>query len=229
MRNPGEYHRKIELSLKPQDVDFAFEAVFRHDLKLPGFVLLDLGADVGSRGLREAMIALREGLEARLTDESLDMLWLGRFDQQATTEFHLDSAADESFLMLGYEPTKVESALFLADFAAWVEHSGQSAQALLHSENPMYVNRAAALSPFVTALEAFERRHFQILLINNSNGNLPGSTLGVMHKAVISHPDPAFPRVINSMMLCRVPTGHPRSIDSDGVLDFLQTEVVLRS
>jgi hypothetical protein len=39
--------------------------------------------------------------------------WLVRFDQQVNTPF-VDNAADQSFLMLGYEPS--ESELHIADY-----------------------------------------------------------------------------------------------------------------
>jgi hypothetical protein len=38
-----------------------------------------------------------------------------RFDQQVNT-FHVDNAADQSFLMLGYEPSEIESELHIADY-----------------------------------------------------------------------------------------------------------------
>ncbi len=43
-------------------------------------------------------------------------LSMARFDQQETTKFHLDGAPAESLLMLGYEPSKIRSRLFLADY-----------------------------------------------------------------------------------------------------------------
>jgi len=40
---------------------------------------------------------------------------LARFDQQETTKFHLDGAPEQSMLVLGYEPSRVQSRLPTAD------------------------------------------------------------------------------------------------------------------
>ena len=41
---------------------------------------------------------------------------IGRFSQVTSTEAHLDGAPDESILMLGYEPSEVESRLTIHDY-----------------------------------------------------------------------------------------------------------------
>src|SRR5262249_2112354 len=91
-------------------------AVFRTDLSLPGFALIDLGASLTAAEFRSLLIALTEGLRAayqRTFGRPLVYLSLGRFDQQVSTEAHLDGGPDESILILGYEPTEVISRLFL--------------------------------------------------------------------------------------------------------------------
>jgi hypothetical protein len=45
--------------------------------------------------------------------KKLSYHWLVRFDQQVNTPFHVDNAADQSFLMLGYEPSEIESELHI--------------------------------------------------------------------------------------------------------------------
>jgi hypothetical protein len=38
--------------------------------------------------------------------------------------FHVDNAADQSFLMLGYEPSEIESELHIADYYKYANESG---------------------------------------------------------------------------------------------------------
>src|SRR5207244_9200311 len=96
-----------------------FDLVWRFDFKAPGFALLDIEAEVDSHTLRSWMVALKQRLsEIAVHRGRKPFLFrsLARFDQQVTTNFHLDGAPAESMLILGYEPSKVESCLFLADF-----------------------------------------------------------------------------------------------------------------
>jgi hypothetical protein len=56
-------------------------------------------------------------------DKKLSYHWLVRFDQQVNTPFHVDNAADQSFLMLGYEPSEIESELHIADYYKYANES----------------------------------------------------------------------------------------------------------
>ena len=55
-------------------------------------------------------------LARREFDKKLAYQWLTRFDQQENTKFHQDNAGNQSFLMLGYEPTVIESDLYMGDY-----------------------------------------------------------------------------------------------------------------
>ena len=120
----------------PQMSRYCFANVFRTNTKKPGFVHLDFGVDINSTQLRTIMVNLKKEL-SKLTQEQFNKpliyKWLTRFDQQENTKYHLDNTDDQSFLMLGYEPSKIKSELYLADYVKFCEdndglgmfHSGQ--------------------------------------------------------------------------------------------------------
>ena len=96
-----------------------FDLVWRFDFTAPGFAALDIGPGVGSHTLRSWMVDLKARLSEIGRGRGLKPFAyrsMGRFDQQVTTKFHLDGAPAESLLMLGYEPSKVRSRLFLAHY-----------------------------------------------------------------------------------------------------------------
>src|SRR5262245_9590615 len=109
----------LKLAPDPAQAEQVFGLVWRFDLDAPGFCLLDAGPEADSHALRLAMLALKERLSdlcSRRTGKRLHFRSMARFDQQETTKFHLDGAPGESMLMLGYEPSRVHSRLFLADY-----------------------------------------------------------------------------------------------------------------
>jgi len=128
---------------------------------------------------------------------------MARFDQQETTKFHLDGAPEQSMLMLGYEPSRVRSRLFLADYTRAAFDLDITPQQFLTDFNPMYKKGEELLDRYITELPQPGDGNSRILLINNSS--LPfteGRTnpLGVMHKAIVT-PDDAERRIVNSTML----------------------------
>lgn len=164
--------------------------ILRKDLAAPGFALLDLGV-VDSPALRRRMIALKEELSAA---RRLVFRTLGRFDQQETTRFHLDGGPPESILMLGYEPSRVGSRLFLADYLRCARNLNLDPETLLGS---LMFRDDERLLAFVTELPQPEEGHSRILLINNS----PWPNLGVLHKATILNPSETEQRIVNSALL----------------------------
>src|SRR5208283_291981 len=96
-----------------------YSAAWRFDFDSLGFCQIDLGPGIDSHTLRSSLLSLKERF-SQINVERVGKPFLfrsmGRFDQQETTKFHLDGAPDESLLLLGYEPSKVRSRLFLADF-----------------------------------------------------------------------------------------------------------------
>jgi hypothetical protein len=129
---------------------------------------------------------------------------MARFDQQETTKFHLDGAPAESLLILGYEPSRVRSRLFLADYTRAAFDLGITPERFLQDFNPMYKKGDEVLGRYVTELPQPIEGHSRILLINNSFLPLTDARtnpLGVMHKAIIATPDETERRIVNTTML----------------------------
>ena len=104
----------------PSDIaEAVYRRVFRTDFTQPGFALINLGPDCGSETQRQLMIDLKnefDRLERRYRGRELVYQSLTRFDQQVTTKPHRDGGPDESILMLGYEPSLIESRLEMSDY-----------------------------------------------------------------------------------------------------------------
>ena len=208
-----------------------FAAAWRSDFSAPGFALIDLGAGMDSLTLRGLMVALKDRLGAIKTCQTgtgFGIRSLGRFDQQATTRFHLDGAPDRSLLMLGYEPSLIASRLSLADYTREAHQLGLDPRQFLDDYNPMYRAGEDRLAASVTILPQPAPGVSWILLINNSR--LPWNQerthpLGVLHKAEILNPDASQPRIVNSMLL----TGEgPDEVDAEQVQEFLTSDVLSR-
>jgi hypothetical protein len=178
------------------------------------------------------MVALKEaldGLYCSVTGRHLIYLSMARFNQQVTTKFHLDGAPDEAYLMLGYEPTLVQSRVSVADYTRAACDWGIEPKVLLSDHNPMYPNHERRLLPYVTALEGFDPTASQLLLLNNSS--LPyrqggKNWLGVMHQATILTPLPQENRVVNSTMIGSAGTQAEESIEKSTQRLFIETQEV---
>jgi hypothetical protein len=201
--------------------------VFRTDLEASGFAHLDLGTAKGEPDFRQLLVELGRALGEvyRATfGRSLRFFSLGRFDQQVSTEAHRDGAPEESLLMLGYEPTPVASLLFLLDFSRAALERGLSPAEFLERFNPLTAAGRAALAPHTTGVADFDPAHFQIVVINNSC--LPWEQrergmLGVLHQAIIPHPDPSASRFVNSLVLTPSAKGEEPRLGPDALRDFL--------
>src|SRR5450755_468744 len=151
-----------------------FDPVWRFNFTGPGFCLLDSGPRLDSPTLRLWMVNLKERLSeigVRRGGRPFAYRSMARFDQQETTKFHLDGAPDQSMLMLGYEPSRVRSRLFLADYTRAAFDLGIAAQRFLQDFNPMYKKGEDLLGRYVTELPQPPDGHSRILLVNN--GSLP--------------------------------------------------------
>ncbi len=207
MRSEGEYHLRLVLAPDQGTAEKVYDLVWRFDFTAPGFCLLDAGPGVDSHTLRSWMVDLKRGMSevsVRRGGRPFVFRSLARFDQQVTTKFHLDGAPEQSMLVLGYEPSRVRSRLFLADYARVAFDLCITPQQFLQDCNPMYRQGEELLARYVTELPQPADGHARILLINNSS--LPfteGRTnpLGVMHKAEIVTPDEDQRRIVNSTML----------------------------
>lgn len=187
---------------------YCINNVFRTNTDKPGFVHLDFGKQIGSNQLRTIMVELKTELSKFTTEQynkTLKYQWLGRFDQQVSTPYHLDNAGDQSFLMLGYEPSDIESELYLGDYHKISKESETDSNQYFDKSNPIFTGDETLLKPYITEVNPFDKDTFKIILINNSNSKSNNETLGVYHMARIIKPDLNKSRVINSMMLNMMP------------------------
>jgi hypothetical protein len=211
MRSQTEYFLRLvptpDPAILPATAEGVFDLVWRFDFTAPGFCLLDAGPDVDSHTLRAWMVDLKQRLSEvgiRRGGKPFVFRPMARFDQQETTKFHLDGAPDQSMLMLGYEPSRVRSRLFLADYTRAAFDLGITPQQFLSAFNPMYRKGEELLSRYLTELPQPDESHARILLINNSAWPFTEARtnpLGVMHKAEIINPTASERRIVNSTML----------------------------
>lgn len=228
MRRLTDYYLNKSTNSIHELSKFLFNNVFRTSFEKPGFGIIDLGAKSSSKELRGLMVALKNALSLRLehrNKKKLNYQWMGRFDQQATTKFHIDNAKDQSFLMLGYEPSQIESKLYLADYAQFANDQHLTHNDFFSDHNPIFSDKEAQLSEYITAVEYFPKEHWKLVLINNSNLK-SNETYGVMHKAEIIKKDLGKSRIINSTMIY---SADGNEIDEFNTLlqqDYIQTKVI---
>jgi hypothetical protein len=210
-------------------VETIYNLVWRVDFTAPGFAVLDIPPGPDSHTLRSWMM----GLKHRLSEIGVSRGWgpflyksMARFDQQETTKFHLDGAPEHSLLILGYEPSKVRSRLFLADYTQAAFDRGITPQQFLQDFNPMYKLGEELLGRYVTELPQPVAGNSRILAINNSS--LPftearTNSLGVMHKAIIVTPNASERRIVNSTMLA---LGENDEIGQEQQQEFVATDEI---
>lgn len=217
----------------PSDIaEAVYSRVFRTDFSQPGFALIDLGRNFGSEPQRQLMIDLKyefTQLERRHRGHELVYQSLTRFDQQVTTKPHRDGGPDESILMLGYEPSLIESRLEMSDYSKCADDLGMTPADFLDQFNPMFPDGRDRLAAYTTPIADFDNTSFQIVIINNSMNRLGDGLQGVLHTAMIINPNPDLRRIINSTMIASVPQGHRESICVDEQNDFVTSAVVRRA
>ncbi|MCC7421801.1 MAG: hypothetical protein IT428_16095 [Planctomycetaceae bacterium] len=226
--------RREELPAPAAWYSAAYDRTARRGFSAPGFCLLRLDSDATSVELRAAMWKLRREF-ARIHRERVGrhivVASAGRFDQQETTKPHRDGAPDESLLVLGYEPSAVESEVALLDYSACAHAMGITPADFLDRHNPMFVRGAELLRPWTTPVETFASRRPQILVINNSMAAYAPEEFrwqGVLHTATIPRPDESQRRVINSMMLVSDDHSDVDTLSDADIQQFLTTTRVLR-
>ncbi|HQZ65507.1 MAG TPA: hypothetical protein PLY87_10550 [Planctomycetaceae bacterium] len=216
----------------PSDLaNSVYHRVFRTEFNQPGFALINLGPDYGSESQRQLMIDLKnefDRLERRHRGRNLVYQSLTRFDQQVTTKPHRDGGPDESILMLGYEPSPIESRVELSDYSKCAHDLGMTSAEFLDQFNPMFPDGQNRLSGYTTPIDDFDNTSFQILLINNSMKQLGEGLVGVLHTARIINPNRDFTRVVNSTMIASVPQGSGEDVSVDEQNDFVTTTIIRR-
>ena len=168
-------------------------------------------------------------LERRHRGRELVYQSLVRFDQQVTTKPHRDGGPDESILMLGYEPSLVESRVEMSDYSKCAHDLKITPAEFLDQFNPMFPDGQDRLTAYTTPINDFDNTSFQIVLINNSMNPLGEGLVGVLHTAKIITPNPDWMRVVNSTMIASVPQGHGEGICVNEQNDFVTSVVVRRA
>ncbi|WP_158975944.1 hypothetical protein [Cellulophaga sp. L1A9] len=207
---------------------YSVEEVLRTNTDAPGFVFLDFGKSLSSYKLREIMVNLKKELSSitiNKYDKKLSYHWLVRFDQQENTPFHIDNAEDESFLMLGYEPSEITSELYIADYHKFATNNEFAPTDYLRNFTPVFKEEESLLLPFITKIASFHKNTYKIVLINNSKPKPVAKTLGVFHKAQIVRQDLKKSRIVNSMIINMIPTN--KIIDNEpDENEFLKTAII---
>jgi len=174
------------------------------------------------------MIQIKEALCKKCQtefNEELDFYWLGRFNHQNTTPYHRDNAPEDSFLMLGYEPTKIESKLSFADYHQLITKNDIPADKYYELYNPLFKKGLELLKPYISKVEGFDKETYKIVLLNNSDLTSK-KTYGVLHKAEIPEKDLSQSRILNSVMLYLKPMNQPRIKTKEEELEFVETNAI---
>jgi len=212
----------------------AYLRTCRTNFDAPGFCVINAGRDLTSVEFRQMLVDLKRAMSRvhqSVTQKSLVYLSAARFDQQVTTRPHLDGGPDECFLMLGYEPSEIQSEIELGDYSKCAFDLDLTPKEFMERHNPMFHAGYELIRPYSTRLSCFSNSAFQIVCVNNSSAPLEAGKSnwqGVLHTATIVTPDPSRSRVINSTMLASVPLGTPDSLTAAELNEFITTSVVRR-
>lgn len=200
----------------------------------PGFCLFNAGREIDSVGFRRMMVQLKRAMATiheTATGASLAYLSTARFDQQSSTKPHLDAGPEESFLMLGYEPSEVEADLVITDYSRCAYDLGLTPKELLNRHNPMFQSSHEVLRPYATRIPCFSPADYQIVCVNNSSAEYSVDASrwqGTLHTATIARPNEMLRRVINSTMIASVESGTPDVVSESEIDEFMKTPVVRR-
>lgn len=222
------YYLKIDKVISDIEIEKIYKSVFRKNHEESGFIVILFEGEMNSKLLRKYMVEIKQALSQKCQDvfnQELDFYWLGRFNQQNTTKYHRDNAPKDSFLMLGYEPTEIQSKLSFADYHQLITKENISIDKYYELYNPIFKNSEELLKPFITEVKDFDNRTYKIVLMNNSDLN-SNKTFGVMHKAEIVEKDLNQSRVINSMMLYLKPINKPNYKTKEEEIEFLETDEI---
>ncbi|HAA19323.1 MAG TPA: hypothetical protein DCP28_11330 [Cytophagales bacterium] len=177
------------------------------------------------------MVELKEGLTAvsqRRANLRLNYQWMGRFSHQHTSQFHRDSAHPHSFLMLGYEPTAVDSRVYVADFSKLIEQHGIPLATYFGGSQEVNVAaEAPSIAPYVTELTPFPKDHYRLLVLNNSK-SFQKPTFGMFHRGEVQQKQSAEDRIINSIMLYMANPEEEEQHTQQDISNFVNTQQVNR-
>jgi len=214
-----------------KQLETIYDAVFRESTNQPGYYFQDFGKLIDSKIFRQRMVELKNGLskicELRLNKE-LNYQGAGRFNQQNTSRFHRDTAEEHAFLMLGYEPTKVDSKVYVADYSKHIESQNMSVETYFGGDED--VNTAdddQLLLPYITQLAPFPKNNYRLLLLNNSK-SFKENTFGVFHRGEVLQKIEGEDRILNYMLLHFRNRTIEKNQEEQVSLNFVNTDKVAR-
>ncbi|MCB9235073.1 MAG: hypothetical protein H6581_25690 [Bacteroidia bacterium] len=229
MKPSHSYYKEVSGIDPTNHAGFCFQAVFRTEVSEPGFAVLEFKNEITSFELRSFMIHLKQNLGQLLQAKNglnLKYYWLGRFNQQASTKYHLDNAPVQSILMLGYEPSPISSELFIADYVQFAVDHGLTVSDFFEHHNPVFADNEKQMKPYITRPPKLSPEKSRIVLINNSTSEPGDGTLGVLHMAQIKNPDLSKSRIVNSIMLEIQTDPQDEETERQEEGDFLASEAV---
>jgi hypothetical protein len=205
--------------------------VFRTDTSRPGFASYDFGSNLSPRAFRAMLVELAEALDAiyrrDFPGRRLLLRSIGRFSQVNSTEAHLDGAPDESILLLGYEPSEVERRLRIYDYVRCAADRGMSPREFLDGFNPTFSAGRAAIEPYAVGVWPFDRRHYRVVLINNSSAPIErgaaAGMLGVLHQGDMLAAPPGQARHVNTLIFSTDGAGAPDLMPDDALRAYVES------
>ncbi len=211
-----------------EEINDIFESVLRESTAQPGFYYKDLGADLDSKSFREVIFDVKERLsdlcEKRL-NKQLNYHWLSRANHRNSSNFHIDTAPEHSILILGYEPTSVESKVFLADYTKYLEAENLSAQDYFrNSFNGNFAQNDEELAPYVSETTPFPKDHCRLVIINNSR-SYGQKSYGVFHRGEVSDNLDQRDRVVNRVMVNLCDVGVEESNMEEMISNFMNSDL----
>jgi hypothetical protein len=226
------------LDLVDADIGSIAAAVYRRvcrtDRDSPGFCLITVASASDSSSFRALMVDLKRAMDAihaAKTGVRLVYLSASRFDQRDTTKPHLDGGPDECLLMLGYEPSQVESAIEISDFSRCAYDLGMTPKDFMARHNPMFAQGSKRLQPYTLRIPCFSPIDYQVLCINNSSApySTDGTTWqGVLHNAKIEAACASEKRIADSTMIGTAPHPGHELVSEDEQLRFITTKRVVK-
>jgi len=207
-----------------------YRLVCRTSFAAPGFALIRQTQIKSSKEQRQAMIELKENLSIMhqaMVGPPLEWFTLNRFDQKETTRPHRDAGPAQSVLIIGYEPSKIRSDLWVADYSACAHQLGLSPLQFLEEFNPMYAKGMHHLAPYVMPVEDFDSKHFNMLVVNNSSTALDRQAQhwqGLLHSAAMRGRVNGGTRIINSAMIAPQQSDGHKALSAEAVEHFLSSD-----
>lgn len=208
-----------------------YNNIFRESTKQTGFYYLNLGSKLDSKVFRQLMVEFKNALSnlcKQHLKKELHYQSLGRFNHQNTSKPHRDTAGNHSFLMLGYEPTMVESKAYITDYSKYIEHKGISIETFFGEDKEAnLVDDISLLEDYKTEMKPFNKDDYRILIANNSR-SYEETTLGVFHSAEITKKLDNQDRILNYIMLQLSDLNSEEQYTLQNVQEFLSTDKINR-